>query len=739
MMNDDRRLVPSNERSTDEIYSMKRRRSLFTVVFLVVYAFSLSEIDGERTLMSAAWKEILGEFHPDSPKNAERLTEAEVVPKWQAFLHADDITKQLNWFQTYCSDKFGMDDHLEWFWICDIDQVRASWDTETPPLEKHMNCSPSFVHNHILHGDDPRCVPHGEESLDLLGRLSRTEGGTAKIEKINSVYDEYTTRAGSPLFESVDERMDTVDQQLAEIKDLLGGLTREQRTRLELGVAQRQRKLRLSSDVNNASDVSRRKRLLGDHERRLADPKCFPLDSGCPLPGFEDVERPEAECGCFRANGHVLSTCRNHHWGMIHMCRPVHLDVRFSIFRVVTGTGAGVTKYGRTYANETRTMWFTVKMTFDAVQGTVAEPAGWFSARLGIEEWEFYGYKPVITSISGFVTVSVLVLVVGNLMLSLLHLPKNLRSFLDLRSPEVVLEAVRELRGDAENTSPPTIREMRRVTEGRINVILDPRGTRPYATTTALVVDTSISLIVLLAMITSAFQFHSKTIPALGAIEKQTALHYILHELNWRNMFTELFYEFFLDNVALHGVAWFLIYLRQAIVIMDQYAGLRWLPTTIELAMVRSLYFLLAFTTLILGCSVVMWLLFGSRFIQFSSFSRAYFELFLLACGAQGTIFDDVFPFEDNTSLMVTAYLAIYLILVVMIGFNFLLTILLDAYNVALDPVQAHEVMEQSRDFIVGNLMTTLGIRAEGVKPVTIELRNSPTFLRGSFTREPMT
>jgi hypothetical protein len=352
----------------------------------------------------------------------------------------------------------------------------------------------------------------------------------------------------------------------------------------------------------------------------------------------------------------------------------------------------------------------------------VAEPAGWFSARLHIEEWEFYGYKPLFSSMVCIVTVFMLFwLIVTDLLVSLVRLPQNLQSFLELRSRECLLEAVKAMREDAEDDSRPTVREFRRVIESRMKIILDGGGTRPYATTSSLLVDALIAVTILFAIVSSAVQFHSKTIPALGNIEKQTALHYILHELSWRNMVTEFFYEYFLDNVAVHGVSWFLIYLRLAISLMEDYAGLRWLPTTIQLAMVRSLYFMLAFTVLILGCSVVMWLQFGSRFIQFSSFTRAALELFFLAAGAQGMIFDDVYPFEDNISLLVTCYLALYLLFVVMIGFNFLLTILLDAYNVALDPVHAQEVVEQSRDFIVGTFGALCGI--SGSKQVQIELR----------------
>eukprot|EP00929_Paragymnodinium_shiwhaense_P036339 TRINITY_DN19484_c1_g1_i3.p1 TRINITY_DN19484_c1_g1~~TRINITY_DN19484_c1_g1_i3.p1 ORF type:complete len:148 (-),score=24.50 TRINITY_DN19484_c1_g1_i3:101-544(-) len=105
------------------------KRVLWFAVLVLAYGRALSEDDGDRRESAAAWREILGELHPDNTKNTERLTEAEVVPKWSEVMHSDDVTKHLDWFQTFCREKHGMDDHIKFYWRCEVilDMTSTQW------------------------------------------------------------------------------------------------------------------------------------------------------------------------------------------------------------------------------------------------------------------------------------------------------------------------------------------------------------------------------------------------------------------------------------------------------------------------------------------------------------------------------------------------------------------------------------------------------------------------------------
>ena len=142
-----------------------------------------------------------------SSGNAMRLAEREVVPNWDATMQADDVTKALNAFQTFCWFKHGMDDHLPFFWKCDIRDVNVELlEDGLRPLDPEMNCSAAFVESHIVHGDDPRCVPWGENSLPSLSL------------HVDPMFDEYEVHSSSPMFAPLQDSLSDMGQRLAAIE-----------------------------------------------------------------------------------------------------------------------------------------------------------------------------------------------------------------------------------------------------------------------------------------------------------------------------------------------------------------------------------------------------------------------------------------------------------------------------------------------------------------------------------------
>ena len=134
-----------------------------------------------------------------------RLSEREVVPNWDATMQADDVTKALNAFQTFCWFKHGLDDHLPSLWTCDIRDVKVDL-SEDGPRDPEMNCSADFLAHHIVQGDDPRCVPWGEKSLPSLSL------------NVDPMFDEYEVHSLSPMFAPLQDTLSDMGQRLAAIE-----------------------------------------------------------------------------------------------------------------------------------------------------------------------------------------------------------------------------------------------------------------------------------------------------------------------------------------------------------------------------------------------------------------------------------------------------------------------------------------------------------------------------------------
>merc|ERR1719191_691893 len=98
-------------------------RYCWLLVFAIFYFLSLSQVFDDKAAMSGEMKEMLEEFFADAGKTGERITEAEVTPGFKEFIHGDDVSKTLTWFQMFCMQKVGSDDHVPWAWMCDITEV----------------------------------------------------------------------------------------------------------------------------------------------------------------------------------------------------------------------------------------------------------------------------------------------------------------------------------------------------------------------------------------------------------------------------------------------------------------------------------------------------------------------------------------------------------------------------------------------------------------------------------------
>eukprot|EP00928_Gymnodinium_smaydae_P020401 TRINITY_DN17884_c0_g1_i1.p1 TRINITY_DN17884_c0_g1~~TRINITY_DN17884_c0_g1_i1.p1 ORF type:complete len:787 (-),score=150.25 TRINITY_DN17884_c0_g1_i1:211-2571(-) len=718
---------------------VRRRHIALMVCTLSSYGYVLSVLDGRRELTSAAWREILGELYPDAAKSAERLTEAEVVPRWAETMHADDVTKNINWFQTFCRDKYGMDDHISFYWQCGIESVSVDFDRRgLPPLDPSMDCSASFLHRHIVQGDDPRCVPWGDKSLELLGRLLEAEGKgdiASQLANVDSMYDEFSVHAGSPLFEPVQAKLSTLEEQIGELKALMLNSSRvgaaatvasstppprrRQRRR-----RRRRRRLTDSGGAGSTNSAAFIAADLGDED------ECPALKAGCSaFSGAPEPDASELPCRCFSEDGRPASTCRNHHWGLMHLCRPSAVSVVFEIKRIVCDQGHPV--------RCTPMLWFRAELLFAPIQGLSksSEPSGWYTARLQLDEGKCFGNITQFQGVIGFVAVALLIwfLLQGPIW-SIVCFPYHFASIMELRhwTPTArsseLLQLARSGAGSDDDESPGAVEErqqdareqaLREEFEARLGRLLTGvSGRLAYMARIDVLFENIGGAFVLLGCIASTYGMLRRYVAEYakdGSELESNVWHYMLANYTGLQLVAEVLYQFLFDENTFHTIAWFTLYVCTLMLVFDSFEGLQWLPAIARLACTRLTYFSVGYCSFIFGFGLVFWIQFGARFVQFSTLTRAWCELFFLACGVPFHVFDDINPFYDNDSFLASCFLALYLVLIVVIGVNFFTTILLDAYSLAKKPRHADYAMTMTRKSLNEALMRWLGIlRAPG-------------------------
>lgn len=438
----------------------------------------------------------------------------------------------------------------------------------------------------------------------------------------------------------------------------------------------------------------------------------------------QSPELAEMPCYCFneKDNGmpYVLATCRNHHWGLIHLCKPDVLRVTFYIEQIVHRS---LEEHLDLHTNHLhrRLVWFRVDMSFDKVVGVWDKPAGWYKTTLSLSEGEFYGHKDIMDGLLGLLTLVLLLwFLVRHLVTGVAFFPYRARQLWLLRDPSNTAAAVlaagvhADQQGDAagDQRRPAVIRD---IFEKRLVLLIDGDGHRSrYLSVAGIVWENIIAVVVTISFIMSAWFQHGVMMPSedesFGMVSNW---QYINRNLSGTKKYTEVLYDIFFDSAAAHGLAWILLYLRTVFFFLGAISGLKWLPVTIILACARSIYFMIAYSIMIVGFANVFYIQFGARFVQFSFISRASYELFLLSCGVPGYVFEDIYPWQDRVSLYASLYLAFYMLLAITIGLNFFTTIMLDAYSLAQDPEAADEIISEGLHTVSEALMRLIGVRAD--------------------------
>jgi len=677
----------------------------------------LADVDDSQRVSSASWREIQGEFYPDAAKSAERLTEGEVVPAFAEALHSDDVTKHLNWFQTFCRQKFGMDDHLEFFWKCSFVRLEVEMPddaTALDPLDPHMNCSKDFIQQHIIEGDDLRCVPYGKDGLEAIQKKYEYE---SQVEKIDEAFDEYTVLDHSPLFEPITERLE-------ELKKLLGG---ERLLSAAHFLRAQSRSWRRTARHRPSSGRSQDIMLATDQDK--SDEWCEKLKA-CPWDKQKTPAADDLPCYCFRGKtletSRLSNVCQNHHFGLVHLCQPRAITALFAVQRVEGRSKINHWKFetGGKDTKVKRKSYYLVNMHFQS------RGAGWYSVSLQLDSGEFAGNKDLFEGTNATIVCALMsYLIARHFVIFILNLPWRIRAVWALRDDRLLQDLLQE-------SSASCARE---VVEYRLLLLVDPHRTRStFMSFPGICLELAAGALFIFGVIMSS----ANGVRWIGGRrgQDQTSVEYIMNTCSGMVLVFELLYDLCLDATLWHGLAWVLVYFNVFFLFIKDVGGLKWIGATIMLAFENLLYFVIFYLALIFGFGMVMWIQLGSHFVQYSTLSRVNIELLLLTLGFPSHAFDDIYPFQDNKSFVASLYLGVFLLLAVTISLNFFTTIMLDAYTMAIDPEGPEKNLMEFHERKLDAFMGLMGI-SNGRDPVDnqheIEMAPQRKTLRLTLSRDP--
>lgn len=228
---------------------------LWLIIFAICYYAVIEWIDTDKDVLAGEVQDVLGEFFPDQAVEHERMSKGEIAPIFAELMNGDDVSKLLNWYQSFCLWKAGSDEHVPFGWNCGINNIvienthPAHWDfiKNSPPeswshnesiqLRDHF-CSAKFLHRHVICGDDPNVVPYGD--VDAFRKMIRKEVARENNTVVSdsymfdSTYDEFAILNGYPMLNILQraaemgiskarrqEKREEADEQAAETKSSL--------------------------------------------------------------------------------------------------------------------------------------------------------------------------------------------------------------------------------------------------------------------------------------------------------------------------------------------------------------------------------------------------------------------------------------------------------------------------------------------------------------------------------------
>eukprot|EP00928_Gymnodinium_smaydae_P036598 TRINITY_DN25556_c0_g1_i1.p1 TRINITY_DN25556_c0_g1~~TRINITY_DN25556_c0_g1_i1.p1 ORF type:complete len:911 (+),score=82.90 TRINITY_DN25556_c0_g1_i1:82-2733(+) len=398
--------------------------------------------------------------------------------------------------------------------------------------------------------------------------------------------------------------------------------------------------------------------------------------------------------------GYLTAKCRNHHFGLIGLCKPSHITASYIAKRVRRQEGGVYSPLDEVRVN---IFFRSAGMSYGS---------GWYNFQYEVTTVGAIGDKGLVC----FVMMSLFLLLGCSLfaldfLATVVLLPLNICRLRQLRIP-----------------AGTSFADAKAMIWSRVNALLDHFGCRcRYISFTQLCLELSISILLVVSIALSVNESLTPVYVPTGSrdqecIEAKLAtdlewmsasfqgqlrkrgltplqyVHYCRPELTGIQKATEMMSAtLFQSKERPYGFVLALMFLR-ACQCLEHSRRLRWLPQTLALARPRVFEFLVAYVLLVVAFAAVLHIQFGDLYVQYSSFGQSFTCLFLYSLGDTDRATDGLHPFIEKSSTEISLYLLAYTLIIVTICLNVFTTIVMDAYSHASGTSVVEKILQDRDD-----------------------------------------
>lgn len=403
--------------------------------------------------------------------------------------------------------------------------------------------------------------------------------------------------------------------------------------------------------------------------------------------------------------GVLTSKCRNHHFGLIGLCKPDVVEVRYQIRNILRN------KDGTQSVKNNGILH--VDLMFNALTDAKHAGTGWYTASINIDSTNAYGvgrWSDVISMICTLLLASLLL--IGDVVLTIAMWPLSLWRLLRMRFADEETPTEARTKMHCHLIAFMDFRRGRSCFQGIVTIMIENFLAIVFVSSIIGAWKNGISPFFLphgvltkdcaLAYLEAERDWIQKSLHGIYAPRGLSPLQYIqtcsnfdteryLAELGSRMLFQSR------GRVMSHSLALGIVLLR-LLEILDVIKSLRWFPTLVRVAGFKILNFLIAYALLVLVFALAMHLEFGNLYIQFSSITGSFIALVHASMGDTTRALQSTHSYVETTGTQIYHYLLIYIILAVTISMNVFTTIVLAGFSVSTDPELARQMTKDAEE-----------------------------------------
>jgi len=416
---------------------------------------------------------------------------------------------------------------------------------------------------------------------------------------------------------------------------------------------------------------------------------------------YLDFVRTHASELRLRERGFLSEACRNHHWGLVGLCKPQDISAEFRVQRIHRQVN-GFVRLGS---------YLDLKIQFTEVGTT--RGSGYYRANIDIDAEDPPGGRSLITLVAaGATTILLFLLLIIDALYTVLRWPFNFLALWRFGDDPDLIEDIQD-EGTRQRKWHEFITLVKSFFDGR-QVKLQ------FLSLEYLAMEMFTALVFGAVVIISTIDAYSPQIVPMGRTVADTTqrrkcadaflnadikwseqllkgaltskrglspVSYMRNCMEW-NSGAEYFFELLLEIVyahQLHAYVAALLCLR-CLQMFEYWERMKWLPLTIKLASGKLCNFLIMYFFVVASYASLFYMTFGRLYPQFDSFHASCWALMLYSFGFAFRAEEGIYPFIETSGTLIIFFLWFFMITVVTIGLNFFTTIILDAFAKVSDP-----------------------------------------------------